>query len=131
MKMKLELLKFASGAFMFIKRTVYNEVKGFNEAYFMYGEDIDLSMKLLNNGYQNYYFSDTQIIHYKGESTTKDIKYLNYFHDAMKIFYKKHFKLNRVYDFFMRIGIEFWYLLKFLKFRKDKANTKRFLIYCI
>ena len=118
------IIKVASGAFMFIKRTVFNEVKGFNEAYFMYGEDIDLSMKLLNNGYQNYYFADTQIIHFKGESTTKDVKYLDYFHEAMRIFYKKHFKLNRVYDFFMRIGIEFWYLLKYLKFRKDKVISK-------
>ena len=118
------IIKVASGAFMFIKRTVFNEVKGFNEAYFMYGEDIDLSMKLLNNGYQNYYFADTQIIHFKGESTTKDVKYLDYFHEAMRIFYKKHFKLNIVYDFFMRIGIEFWYLLKYLKFRKDKVISK-------
>lgn len=118
------IIKVASGAFMFIKRTVFNEVKGFNEAYFMYGEDIDLSMKLLNNGYQNYYFADTQIIHFKGESTTKDVKYLDYFHEAMRIFYKKHFKLNRVYDFFMRIGIEFWYLLKYLKFRKGKVISK-------
>jgi len=118
------IIKVASGAFMFIKRAVFNEVKGFNEAYFMYGEDIDLSMKLLNSGYQNYYYADTQIIHFKGESTTKDVKYLNYFHQAMRIFYKRHFKLNRVYDFFMRIGIEFWYLLKFIKFRKDKTNSK-------
>ena len=118
------IIKVASGAFMFIKRTVFNEVKGFNEDYFMYGEDIDLSMKLMNKGYQNYYYADTQIIHFKGESTPKDIKYLNYFHEAMRIFYKKHFKLNRVYDFFMRIGIEFWYLLKYFKFRKDKSKSK-------
>lgn len=118
------IIKVASGAFMFIKRTVFNEVKGFNEDYFMYGEDIDLSMKLLNKGYQNYYYADTQIIHFKGESTPKDIKYLNYFHRAMRIFYKKHFKLNFVYDFFMRIGIEFWYLLKYFKFRKNKTSSK-------
>ncbi|GGK56755.1 MULTISPECIES: glycosyltransferase family 2 protein [Flavobacteriaceae] len=118
------IIKVASGAFMFIKRTVFNEVKGFNEDYFMYGEDIDLSMKLLNKGYQNYYYADTQIIHFKGESTPKDIKYLNYFHRAMRIFYKKHFKLNFVYDFFMRIGIEFWYLFKYFKFRKNKTSSK-------
>jgi GT2 family glycosyltransferase len=118
------IIKVASGAFMFIKRTVFNEVKGFNEDYFMYGEDIDLSMKLLNKGYQNYYYADTQIIHFKGESTPKDLKYLNYFHQAMRIFYKKHFKLNRLYDFFMRFGIEFWYLLKYFKFRKDTVISK-------
>lgn len=118
------IIKVASGAFMFIKRTVFNEVKGFNEDYFMYGEDIDLSMKLLNKGYQNYYYAETQVIHFKGESTPKEVKYLNHFHQAMRIFYKKHFRLNIVYDCFMRIGIEFWYLLKFLKFTKNKINSK-------
>jgi len=118
------IIKVASGAFMFIKRTVFNEVKGFNEDYFMYGEDIDLSVKLLNKGYQNYYYGDTQIIHFKGESTPKDVKYLNHFHQAMRIFYKKHFKLNLVYDFFMRIGIEFWYFLKYFKFKNDKISVK-------
>lgn len=118
------IMDVASGAFMFIKRDVLKEVGGFNEDYFMYGEDIDLSMKLLNKGYQNYYYANTQIIHFKGESTQKDIKYLSYFHSAMQIFYKKHFKLNLIYDFFMRIGIEFWYLLKFFKFKKVKTNTK-------
>jgi GT2 family glycosyltransferase len=114
----------ASGAFMFIKRAIFNEVGGFNEAYFMYGEDIDLSMNLLNKGYQNYYYANTQIIHFKGESTQKDIKYLSYFHQAMEIFYKKHFKLNLIYDFIMRIGIEFWYLLKFFKFKKINTHAK-------
>ena len=101
---------------MFLKRIVFNEVNGFNEAYFMYGEDIDLSMKVLNSGYQNYYFSDTQVIHFKGESTRKNLKYLNHFYDAMKIFYNKHFKLNMVYDFFMKFGIKFWYFLKLFKY---------------
>ena len=118
------IIKVASGAFMFIKRVVFEEVKGFNEAYFMYGEDIDLSIKLVNNDYQNYYYAATKIIHFKGESTIKDVKYLNHFHNAMRIFYKKHFKLNKVYDFFMKIGIEFWYFLKYFKFRKTKVVSK-------
>ncbi|MBI9041779.1 glycosyltransferase family 2 protein [Lutibacter sp.] len=119
------------GAFMFLKKSIYNEVKGFDEDYFMYGEDIDLCFKVLNKGYQNYYFAETQIIHYKGESTKKDIIYLKYFHNAMKIFYKKHFKLNRVYDFFMSLGIEFWYLIKYFKFRKasDKTNEISNVLY--
>lgn len=105
------------GAFMFLKRAVYQEVKGFDEDYFMYGEDIDLSYKVKVKGYQNYYFADTQVIHYKGESTKKDIKYLKYFLGAMKIFYKKHFRLNILYDFIMSLGIQFWYFIKFFKFR--------------
>ncbi|WP_299524733.1 glycosyltransferase family 2 protein [uncultured Lutibacter sp.] len=112
------------GAFMLLKRTVYNEVNGFDEAYFMYGEDIDLSYKILNRGYQNYYYSNTQVIHYKGESTQKDVKNLVYFHNAMKIFYKKHFKLNWIYDFIMGFGIQFWFLLKFFKFLRPKNSLK-------
>ena len=112
------------GAFMLLKRAVYNEVKGFDEDYFMYGEDIDLSYKILNKGYQNYYFAETKVIHYKGESTKKDVKYLRYFHEAMKIFYRKHFKLNQFYDFLMSFGIEFWFLMKYFRFiqLKEKRN---------
>jgi len=117
------VVEVCSGAFMFLKRAVFNEVNGFNEAYFMYGEDIDLSMKLLNSGYQNYYYSNTQVIHYKGESTKKNVKYLKYFHDAMKIFYNKHFKLNKVYDFFMKFGINFWYFLKLFKYNSSEKKT--------
>ncbi len=112
------------GAFMFLKKSIYKEVKGFDEDYFMYGEDIDLSYKVLNKGYQNYYFPETKIIHYKGESTTKDIVYLKYFHNAMKIFYQKHFKLNKVYDFLMNFGIELWYLLKYFKYKSVNETSK-------
>jgi GT2 family glycosyltransferase len=112
------------GAFMLLKRSVFNEVNGFDEAYFMYGEDIDLSYKILNKGYQNYYYANTQVIHYKGESTQKDVKHLNYFYKAMKIFYKKYFKLNRVYDFIMSFGIEFWFWLKYLRVLQFKQNFK-------
>ncbi|WP_456379146.1 glycosyltransferase family 2 protein [Lutibacter sp.] len=112
------------GAFMLLKRTVYNEVNGFDEAYFMYGEDIDLSYKTLNKGYQNYYYSKTQVIHYKGESTQKSIKHLRYFYNAMKIFYKKHFKLNKVYDFIMGFGIEFWFLLKYLRYLRPNNKLQ-------
>ncbi|SDX48012.1 Glycosyltransferase, GT2 family [Lutibacter oricola] len=110
------------GAFMFIKKTVYKEVGGFDEDYFMYGEDIDLSYKTLNKGYQNYYYHNTQVIHYKGESTKKDIKYLKYFLGAMKIFYRKHFTLNVLYDTVMSLGIQVWYLSKFFKFRFNSGH---------
>ncbi len=113
------------GAFMFMKKNIYNEVKGFDEDYFMYGEDIDLSYKIHKKGYQNYYFSDTQIIHYKGESTKKDIKYLKHFYGAMKIFYQKHFKLNRIYDFMMSFGIRFWYSMKYLKLKTVETQQKQ------
>ncbi len=103
------------GAFMLMKRQVYNEVAGFDEDYFMYGEDIDLSYKLLKNGYKNYYLGTSQAIHFKGESTRKDVRYLKHFHGAMSIFYKKHFTSNFFYDFSMRIGIKIWFLIKYFK----------------
>ena len=103
------------GAFMFLKREVYLEVGGFDEDYFMYGEDIDLSYKLLKLGYQNYYLGTSKAIHFKGESTRKDVRYLKYFHGAMEIFYKKHFTSNFFQDTAMRLGIKFWFLFKYLQ----------------
>ena len=80
------------GAFMFMKTSLYRGVDGFDEDYFMYGEDIDLSYTILKAGFKNYYFGDLQAVHFKGESTTKDQVYLKRFYNAMFIFYKKHFK---------------------------------------
>ena len=82
------------GAFMLLKQSVYNEVNGFDEDYFMYGEDVDLSYKVLKAGYDNYYYGETSVIHYKGESTLRDKVYAQRFYGAMEIFYKKHFKKN-------------------------------------
>ena len=115
---EIGIIEILVGAFMLMTRKVYKEVHGFDESYFMYGEDIDLSYKILNKGYQNYYYPDTHTIHYKGESTIKNALSLRHFHQAMEIFYREHFKINRVYDFFMRLGIEFWYLLKFFGLKK-------------
>ena len=112
------------GAFMWMERKKYEEVGGFDEDYFMYGEDIDLGYKLLKKGYNNYYFTQTQVIHYKGESTLKDFKYLKHFHKAMRIFYKKHFKVNVAYDFLMRGGILFWYWVKYFQLKFQKSETK-------
>lgn len=94
------------GAFMLLKRSVYGEVKGFDEDYFMYGEDIDLSYKIKKAGYQSFYFGETSVIHYKGESTLKDKTYAKRFYGAMQIFYKKHFKSNLVFDALVFFGIQ-------------------------
>ena len=80
------------GAFMFIKRKVYENFGGFDEDYFMYGEDIDLSYRLNKAGLSNLYYGALKMIHFKGESTLKDETYAKHFYGAMAIFYKKHFK---------------------------------------
>jgi GT2 family glycosyltransferase len=82
------------GAFMLLKRSIYNEVEGFDEDYFMYGEDIDLSYKITKAGYENHYLGNTTVLHYKGESTKKDAAYFERFYGAMQIFYQKHFNNN-------------------------------------
>lgn len=92
------------GAFMVIKREVYNKVGGFDEDYFMYGEDIDLSFKMLKAGYNNYYFGEVTIIHFKGESTLKDKVYARRFYEAMEIFYKKHFKKNVMFSALVKMS---------------------------
>lgn len=106
------------GAFMFIKRTVYSAVNGFDEDYFMFGEDIDLSYKIIKKGYQNYYYGKATCIHYKGESTPKDLRYLKNFSEAMQLFYTKHFSHNLLYTFFIKIGMISWYWAK----RVQKSN---------
>lgn len=109
------------GAFMFVERQKYLDLKGFDEDFFMYGEDIDLSYRFLQKGFDNYYFGQTTIIHYKGESTNKDKVYLKRFYGAMKIFYKKHFKTNFLFDLATTIGIK---TFSFLNNSKRKSDSK-------
>ncbi len=112
------------GAFMFMKRDVFTSINGFDEDYFMYGEDIDISYKSLSQGYDNYYYGETTIIHYKGESTLKDTFYAKRFYGSMQIFYKKHFKKNIVFDVFVWLGIKTAYAFrKEKKKHLEKSNT--------
>ena len=80
-----------AGAFLFLRHKALKKAGLFDESFFMYGEDIDLSYRIKLAGYQNYYFPE-HILHYKGESTKKgDRKYLHAFYDAMLIFYRKYY----------------------------------------
>ncbi len=106
------------GAFLIMKRDLYIEVGGFDENCFMYSDDIDLSYMVLKKGKSNYYFHETSVIHYKGESTIKDGLYMKRFREAMQFFYKKHFKMSFLFDFFMKIGAFFFALVK-----KNQGNV--------
>lgn len=108
------------GAFMFMEKNVYEKVQGFDEDYFMYGEDIDLSYKIKKAGFQNYYYGKTTVIHYKGESTLKDKTYANRFYGAMQLFYKKHFKRNIIYDVAVTLGAKLIPLVS-----KPEKETKK------
>lgn len=85
-------IEIISGAYFLTRRSVIKQVGGFDEDFFMYGEDIDLSYRMILAGYKNYYYP-SPILHYKGESTHKStFKYVHVFYNAMLIFLKKHFK---------------------------------------
>jgi GT2 family glycosyltransferase len=115
------------GAFMLLKREVYKEVQGFDEDFFMYGEDIDISYRVLKAGYQNYYNPTTTIIHYKGESTLKDKLYAKRFNEAMRIFFKKHFKANIVFDAMIWLGVKAITILN-LQPKQETVNVASYVM---
>lgn len=85
-----------SGAFMLLRAETLNKIGLLDETFFMYGEDIDLSYRITLGGYNNYYYPETTIIHYKGESTKKgSVNYVIVFYNAMKIFARKHFSKGK------------------------------------
>ena len=100
------------GAFMVMKRELYNELGGFDENCFMYSDDIDLSYSALKLGKSNYYFHETSVIHYKGESTVRDGLYMKRFREAMHFFYQKHFRVSFFFDVFMKTGVFFFSIVK-------------------
>ena len=95
-----------SGAYMLCRTNVLQELGGFDEDFFMYGEDIDLSYRIVKAGYENW-FLPTPMIHYKGESTHKDsMRYVRIFYDAMLIFYRKHFpRFNIIFYPIVKLGV--------------------------
>lgn len=98
-----------AGAFMMIQKEVLNKVGSFDETFFMYGEDVDLSYRIQKAGYTNYYFAGSHIIHFKGESTRKGtMNYVRMFYNAMSIFVRKHYGGSRAGIFHFLIHLAIW-----------------------
>lgn len=110
------------GAFMLLKKIIYMQAGGFDERYFMYGEDIDFSYTVEKLGYQNYYYGSQKVIHFKGESTLKNAVYRKRFYGAMHLFFQKHFKKSNF------INIVFFAGIKLMSLRPTKTN--KFLPIC-
>ncbi|WP_271765400.1 glycosyltransferase family 2 protein [Aquimarina algiphila] len=109
------------GAFLLVKKKNYLTIKGFDEDYFMYGEDIDISYKIKKKGLQNYYVGEITAIHYKGESTDRNAVYIRRFYGAMRIFYKKHFRSNWFLDKLVSIAIRLVSVIQsFRNYDKEK-----------
>ncbi|MFH1194512.1 MAG: glycosyltransferase [bacterium] len=84
-----------SGSFMMLRKEVYEKIGGFDPDFFMYGEDLDLCYRVQKSGSKVFYFNETEIIHYKGESTKRSsIDETKMFYDAMHLFVKKHFSAS-------------------------------------
>lgn len=99
-----------SGAYMFLRKSVLEEVGYLDEDFFMYGEDVDLSYRIIKGGYKNFYFPETRIIHYKGESTKKgSINYVLVFYSAMQIFVRKHFTGTHIKWFSLILNFAIWF----------------------
>ena len=104
-----------SGSFMMIKRDAYEKVGGFDDQFFMYGEDLDLCYRVQKAGFKVYYVPDTQIIHYKGESTKRsNLDETKLFYDAMHKFVKKHLSSFPIVELILRTAIGFTKLFAFL-----------------
>ena len=99
-----------AGAFMLLRKETLDKIGLLDETFFMYGEDIDLSYRITQGGYKNYYFPDTTIIHYKGESTKKtSVNYVFVFYRAMVIFAKKHYSARYASLFGIFINLAIWF----------------------
>ena len=109
-KDKIHEVEVLSGAFMLLRKKVIDKIGMLDESFFMYGEDIDLSYRITQAGYKNYYFPVTTIIHYKGESTKKgSVNYVLMFYNAMIIFANKHFSGKRASLFALLINISIYF----------------------
>lgn len=98
---KIEVL---SGACMFVKKEVLQQCGGFDERFFMYAEDIDLSYRIQGLGYDLLYLGEITILHFKGESSPKDKNYYKRFYKAMDLFVDKHY--GKIAGSFLRLSIK-------------------------
>lgn len=107
-KDKVHEVEVLAGAFMLLRKNVIHKIGLLDEDFFMYGEDIDISYRIIKAGFRNYYFPETRIIHYKGESTKRSsVNYVFVFYNAMIIFARKHFSKQNaaLFTFIIRIAI--------------------------
>lgn len=126
------------GAFMCIPKKVLDEVGLLDEDFFMYGEDIDLSYRIEKAGYQNYYLSETTIIHYKGESTKKlTLNYVKIFYSAMLIFAEKHQTGGTKWFFSFLIKMAIYFraslamVINFFTLHKNKFLEAVIIFFCL
>jgi GT2 family glycosyltransferase len=112
-----------SGAFCLLRHAALDKVGLLDEDFFMYGEDIDLSYRLLKSGYENWYLP-LPITHYKGKSTRKtDYRYVHVFYQAMLIFFRKHYShLGIFYTLPVKMAIYFRAFIALMDILRQKLH---------
>ncbi len=112
-----------SGAYCMLRRKAINEVGLLDEDFFMYGEDIDLSYRLLQGGWENW-FLPLDIVHYKGESTQKSsFRYVHTFYQAMLIFFQKHYShLSFFFSLPIKLAIYFRAFIALVKMMGERLQ---------
>jgi GT2 family glycosyltransferase len=114
-----------AGAFMIFRRQVYERVGGFDEDFFMYGEDIDLSYRISLAGFTNYYLPFPGIVHFKGESTPHNPAARRHFYEAMEIFVRKYYPKQSFFKrAMMRFAIKSGELVSRIANRKTPATNR-------
>ncbi len=116
-------IEIISGAFCLLRHQALDKIGLLDEDFFMYGEDIDLSYRLLKGGWQNWYLPQ-RIIHYKGKSTRKsDYRYVHVFYQAMLIFFRKHYShLSIIYTIPVKIAIYFRAFVALIDILRQKLH---------
>lgn len=116
-------IEVVSGAFFMLRRKALQQVGLLDEDFFMYGEDIDLSYRLLKGGWQNWYLPFS-IVHYKGRSTRKtDFRYVHIFYQAMLIFFRKHYShLSFIYTIPVKLAIYFCAFIALIDLLRQKLH---------
>lgn len=118
-----------SGAFMMIRKHVFEKLNGFDDRFFMYGEDIDLSLRILQAGYKNYYLGTISVMHLKGGSTSHNYKYVKDFYGAMNLFVKKHYRSKPfLFRLLLYMGIYIRKLLAMFGLLFKRKNTIQHII---
>lgn len=117
----IAVVEILTGAFLLVKKSVYEEVGGLDERYFMYGEDIDLCYSILKKNYSNWYYGKASMLHHKGESTVKNELYLRRFYGAMEIFIEKYYRKKSPFQYYiLLVGLKVRYQLEKIKLQKER-----------
>jgi GT2 family glycosyltransferase len=119
-----------SGSFFGVKRDVYQAVEGFDEEFFLYGEDLDLCYRVQKSGYVNMYFPQAEVLHFKGHGKEfRPLRVQYHFWRAMMIYSKRHYSKSVISETIINLGIVVFFLAKLvlsLRVFKPFASLMRF-----